>query len=232
MSSANNSKQPNNNTRRRANGSPRRAALAMPPSASAAASNNAEKRAKSAARRSSQQVYNIKVAKVAELEKILIGFNDMRAKGTLPPSKTKESDDVRRQKIVEKIEKAVEAVRASEATLQRAHNAATRRNERERSKTAERSRTAASRANNKARGIVHPKAVLSVNESVSAIQAKSAARLQKMMADEADRVAKQIEEAREKAIKSQEKAQASIAKSTKARAELEEKCAALGWRKA
>jgi len=244
MSSANNSKQPNHNNTRRVNraNSPRRAALAMPPSASAAASNNS---GRSVSRRSSQQVYTNALGhfqeseeKVLEIQGVLNGWNGMVKNGKLPPGKG--SAEARKANLEKKLatakgrrETARKALLAAEGTLKRARNAATQRNEKLRAKTAERSRSAASRSNNKARGIVRPKAaVLSVNESVSAIQAKSAARLQKMMADEAERVAKQIEEAREKAIRSQERAHASIAKNAKARAELEEKCASIGWRKA
>lgn len=190
---------------RRPNNSPRRAPLAL----THVAVN--EQRSKSV-RRTAKQIANNSHAKIDELEKLLAAFNQMRNAGKLPRSVL--TVDERRAKIVAKLQKAREA-----------YNDATRKNEQQRSKTAERSRSAAAkaqqRANNKAKGIVRPKApVLSANESIAAIQAKSAAKLQKIMAEEAERVAKQIEEARQKA-------QSSVVKTTKARAELEEKCAAL-----
>lgn len=112
----------------------------------------------------------------------------------------------------------------------------------------------AKKAANKAAGIVVPKPPkLSANEETAAIRAKfnenaraiklkfeentraMKAELDAKMAKAAERTARKEELARQlaaiQAVKNQEKAQASASKAAKEHAELEAKCAALGWRK-
>lgn len=112
----------------------------------------------------------------------------------------------------------------------------------------------AKKAANKAAGIVVPKPPkLSANEEAAAIRAKfnenaraiklkfeentraMKAELDAKMAKAAERTARKEELARQlaaiQAVKNQEKAQASASRAAKEHADLEAKCAALGWRK-
>lgn len=206
MSSAHNAKHRPNNTRRH---SPNRR-VSVPLSASAAASKNSEKR--SVSRRSSEQLAINTGEEVKKLEGLLKLFYQMRNDNELPRSTLSVAE--REKRILDKIKKA-EAL----------HEDKVRAHEEKRAQTVIRQRLANEKArqkeNNKAKGIVRSKAVLSVNESVAAIQARTAAAFEKLKQTEA----KMIENVKQKA-------QSSIAKSAETLAKLEEKCASIGWRKA